>query len=100
MAHEDDNITFVNVEQEMELFSNDFSPNGSSEWNMDNLERVRVKQYVKKTDDACETVTTDISTYCEKNHKYSKFLANMIVLLSSIEHISYEKVSDILKLFF
>ena len=38
--------------------------------------------------------------YREKNHKYSKFLANIIVLLSSIEHISYEKVSDILKLFF
>lgn len=100
MAHEDDNITFIDVEQEMKLFSNGFSPNGSSECNMDNLEHVRVKQYIKKTDDAYETVTSDISMYREKNHKYSKFLANIIVLLSSIEHISYEKVSDILKLFF
>ena len=100
VAQDNDNITFINVEQEMELFSNGFSPNGSSECNIDNLEHVRVKQYIKKTDDACETVTTDISAYRGKNHKYSKFLANMIVLLSSIEHISYEKVSDILKLFF
>ena len=100
MAHENDNITFIDVEREMELFSNGFSQNGSSECNMDNLEHVRVKQYIKKTDDACETVTTDISMYREKNHKYSKFLANIIVLLSSIEHISYERVSDILKLFF
>ena len=100
MAQENDNITLINVEQEMELFSNGFSPNGSSMCNMDNLEHVRVKQYIKKTDGACETVTTDISTYRGKNHKYSKFLANIIVLLSSIEHISYEKVSDILKLFF
>ena len=100
MAHEDDNITFINVEQEKELFSNDFSPNGSSNCNIDNLKHVNVKQYIKKTDDACETVTTDISLYREKNHKYSKFLANIIVLLSSIEHIAYEKVSDILKLFF
>ena len=68
MAHEDDNITFIDVEQEMKLFSNGFSPNGSSECNMDNLEHVRVKQYIKKTDDACETVTTDISMYREKNH--------------------------------
>ena len=100
MAHEDDNITFVNVEQEMELFSNGFSPNGSNECNIDNLKHTRVKQYIKKTDDACETVTTDISTYREKNHKYSKFLANIIVLLSSIEHISYEKVNDIIKIVF
>lgn len=100
MAQDNDNITLINVEQEMELFSNGFSPNGSSTCNMDNLKHVRVKQYIKKTDGACETVTTDISAYRGKNHKYSKFLANIIVLLSSIEHISYEKVSDILKLFF
>ena len=100
MANENDNITFINVEQEMKLFSNGFSSNGSSECNMDNLEYVRVKQYIKKPDDACKTITTDISMYREKNHKYSKFLANIIVLLSSIEHISYEKVIDILKLFF
>ena len=99
MAQDNDNITLINVEQEMELFSNGFSPNGSSTCNMDNLKHVRVKQYIKKTDGACETVTTDISAYRGKNHKYSKFLANIIVLLSSIEHISYEKVSDILKLF-
>ena len=82
MARENDNITLINVEQERELFSNGFSPNGSSECNMDNLEHVRVKQYIKKTEDTCETVTTDISAYREKNHKYSKFLANIIVLLA------------------
>ena len=99
MTHEDDNTTFVNVEQEIELFSNGFLPNDSNECNMYNLEHVHVKQYIKKTDDACETVTTYISTYHEKNHKYSKFLAN-IVLLSSIKHISYEKKSNNQKLFF
>ena len=100
MAGDNDNIVLVNVEQEKELISNGFSPNGSSECNIDNLEHVRVKQYIKKTDDVCETVTADISAYREKNHKYSKFLGNIIVLLYSIEHISYEKASDILKLFF
>ena len=40
----DDNITFIDVEREIELFSNGFSQNGSSECNMDNLEHVRVKQ--------------------------------------------------------
>ena len=100
MARDDDNIVLINVEQENELFSNGFAPNGSIDCNMDNLEHVRVKQYIKKTDDGCETDTADISLYREKNHKYSKFLANIIVLLSSIEHISYEKMSDILKLFY
>ena len=100
MARDDDNIVLINVEQENELFSNGFAPNGSIDCNMDNLEHVRVKQYIKKTDNGCETDTADISLYREKNHKYSKFLANIIVLLSSIEHISYEKMSDILKLFY
>ena len=100
MARDDDNIVLINVEQENKLFSNGFAPNGSIDCNMDNLEHVRVKQYIKKTDNGCETDTADISLYRERNHKYSKFLANIIVLLSSIEHISYEKMSDILKLFY
>ena len=59
-------ITFINVEQEMELLSSDFSPNGSSVCNMDNMGYVRVKQYIKKMDGTCETVTTDISEHREK----------------------------------
>ena len=82
MAHEDDNITFIDVEREMELFSNGFSHNGSSERNMYNLEHVRVKQYIKKTDDSCEMVTIDILMYRKKYHMYSYFLFIIIVLLS------------------
>ena len=99
IACDDDVITLVNLEQEMELFADGFSSNGSIKCNIDNLEHVRVKQYIKKTDDGCETVTADITVYREKNHKYSKYLGNLIVLLYSIEHISYEKASEILKLF-
>ena len=59
-----------------------------------------MKQYIKKTKNGDESITTDISQHRLKNHKYSKYLANIIVLLSSIEHISYEKISEILNLFF
>ena len=59
-----------------------------------------MKQYIKKTKNGDESITTDISQHRLNNHKYSKYLANFIVLLSSIEHISYEKISEILNLFF
>ena len=99
MAREDDNITLINVEQENKLFSEGFNSNGSYKSNIDNLEHVRIKQYIKKEEESCITVTTDISNYLEENHKYSKYLANMIVLLASIEYMSFEKMSKILKLF-
>lgn len=97
---DDNNITFFNVKQEKELFNNGFSPNGSSEIKIDNLKNDRVKQYIKKTKNGDESITTDISQHRLKNHKYSKYLAHIIVLLSSIEHISYENISEILNLFF
>ena len=52
-------LLLLMLNEKWNYFSNGFSQNGSSECNMDNLEHVRVKQYIKKTDDACETVTTD-----------------------------------------
>ena len=99
MACDDDSITLINVEQENDMLSDGFSSNGYSESKIDNLDHVRVKQYIKKTDDGCKTVTADISMYREENHKYSKYLSNMAVLLSSIEHISFEKMAEILNLF-
>lgn len=99
MAGDGDNITLINVEQENKLFSEGFNSNGSYKSNIDNLEHVRIKQYIKKEEESCITVKTDISNYREENHKYSKYLANMIVLLASIEYMSFEKMSEILKLF-
>ena len=99
IAHDDDKIILINVNQENTLFDEEFVCNGTHSICLDNLNHVHVQKYVKEVDGYDVTATTNLDSFVDENCKYSNFLADLIVKLLSIEQISYQKVGEILELF-
>ena len=99
IARDDDKIILINVNQENNLFDEEFVCNGSKSICLDNLNHVHVQKYIKEVDDFDVTATTNLDSFVDENCKFSNFLADLIVKLLSIEQISYQKVSEILELF-
>ena len=81
------------------LFEDGFKCNGTVELCLDNLKHIYCQKYIKKVDDYYITETTNLDSFINKNCKYSNFLADLIVKIMSIEQISYEKISEIIKVF-
>lgn len=50
------------------------------------------------TDSGKKTVTTDLSDMCDENCKYSRFICDFIMECYYIEHFSFKKVSELIKL--
>lgn len=100
IARDDDKIILINVNQENQLFDDGFVRNGTKKICLDNLQHIYVQKYVKKEDNEIFTAVTNLDYLVDENCKYSNFLADLIVNLESIDHISFEKVSEILDLFF
>ena len=99
MARDDDKIILINVNQENNLFDEEFVLNGTNKICLDNLNHVYVQKYVKEVESYDVTSTTDLDSFVDENCKFSNFLADLIVKLLSIEQISYQKVGEILELF-
>ena len=100
IAQKEDKIILINVNQENELFDEEFVCNGTKSIELDNLSHVYVQKYKKEWDDNTITEITDLDYVVDENCKYSNFLADFIVQIASIEQISYQKISEILNLFF
>ena len=99
IARDDDKIILINVNQENNLFDEEFVCNGTKKICLDNLNHVHVQKYVKEIESCNVTATTNLDSFIDENCKFSNFLADLIVKLLSIEQISYQKVSEILELF-
>ena len=99
IARDDDKIILINVNQENDLFDDEFVCNGTKSICLDNLNHVHVQKYIKEVDDFDVTATTNLDSFVDENCKFSNFLADLIVQLLSIEQISNQKVSEILELF-
>lgn len=99
IARDDDKIILINVNQENNLFDEEFVCNGTKRICLDNLNHVHVQKYVKEIESCNVTATTNLDSFIDENCKFSNFLADLIVKLLSIEQISYQKVSEILELF-
>ena len=100
IAQKDDKIILINVNQENNLFDEEFVCNGTKSIELDNLSHVYVQKYKKEWDDNTITEITDLDHVVDENCKYSNFLADLIVQIASIEQISYQKISEILNIFF
>ena len=100
IAQKDDKIILINVNQENNLFDEEFVCNGTKPIELDNLSHVYVHKYKKEWEKHTITETTDLDHVVDENCKFSNFLAELIVQIASIEQISYEKISEIINLFF
>ena len=100
IAQKDDKIILINVNQENNLFDEEFVCNGTKSIELDNLSHVHVQKYKKEWDDNIITETTNLNNVVDENCKYSNFLADLIVQIASIEQTSNQKISEILNLFF
>ena len=67
---------------------------------LDNLSHVYIQKYKKEWGKHTITETSDLDYVVGENCKFSNFLAELIVQIESIEQISYQKISEILNLFF
>ena len=99
IARNEDKIILINSIQENMLFEDGFKCNGTVELCLDNLKHIYCQKYIKKVDDYYITETTNLDSFINKNCKYSNFLSDLIVKIMSIEQISYEKISEIIKVF-
>ena len=100
IAQKDDKIILINVNQKNNLFDEEFVCNGTKSIELDNLSHVYVQKYKKEWEEHTITETTDLDHVVDENCKFSNFLAELIVQIESIERISYQKISEILNLFF
>ena len=74
--------------------------NGNILENLDNLPNIFRKKHILKTPGKPDKLfTTSLNNYRKENGKYSYFLINLCMDLASIEHISYEKMSEIIRIF-
>ena len=71
---------------------------GYKKSNIDNLNHVYVRKYKLQTENGKKTQTTDLSDMRDENCKYSRFLCDLIMEYYYIQHLSFEKVSELLKL--
>ena len=72
--------------------------NGYQKIELDNLQHVYVRKYKYTDSNGNSTVTTDLIEIRDENCKYSHFLGNLIVEHYYINHMSFENISDLLKL--
>ena len=98
IAEENDKIILVNEIQEEELFKKGYIYDGYKKSNIDNLNHVYVRKYKLQTENGKKTQTTDLSDMRDENCKYSRFLCDLIMEYYYIQHLSFEKVSELLKL--
>ena len=74
--------------------------NGFIEEKVDNLKNVfKRKHKIKQEGKKDIYFTTSMVPYREKFGKYSYFLRDLVMNLATIEHISYQKMSEIVELF-
>ena len=74
--------------------------NGNILEKIDNLPNIFRKKHIMKTPGKPDkSFTTSLNHYRKENGKYSYFLINLCMDLASIEYISYEKMTEIIKLF-
>lgn len=100
IAQKDDKIILINVNQENNLFGEDFVCNGTKSIELDNLSHIHVQKYIKNWDESTINEITNLDYVVDENCKYSNYLADLIVQIASIEQISYQKISKIINLFF
>lgn len=91
---------FISTSNEYMEDNSQLFKNGYIKEQIDNLDNVYIyKHKVKTSENECNYFTTSMSPYRGKNEKYSYFLRNLIMDLSSIEYLSYQKMSEIIELF-
>ena len=74
--------------------------NGFIEEKIDNLKNIFIRKHKIKEDGKKDIYfTTSMVPYREKFGKYSYFLRDLVMNLATIEHISYQKMSEIVELF-
>ena len=74
--------------------------NGHIQEKIDNLPNVfRQKHILKVPNKPDFSFTTSLRNYRSENSKYSYFLINKCLDLYCIEHMSYEKMSEVIELF-
>ena len=74
--------------------------NGNIRENIDNLHNIFRKKHILKTPGKPDkSFTTSLHNYRGENSKYSYYLINLCMDLTSIEYIPYEKMTEIIKLF-
>lgn len=71
---------------------------GYQKSNIDNLNHVFVRKYKLHTEYGKITQTTDLSDIRDENCKYSRFLCDLIMEYYYIQHFSFQKISELLKL--
>lgn len=98
IANENDRIVLINENQENELTKKGYVYDGYDKCNMDNLKNVYVRKYKLKTEDGKKTATTDLSDMRDENCKYSQFICDTIMEYYYIQHLSFKKASELLKL--
>ena len=98
MAREDDKIIIINEIQEIELAEKSFSHNGLQKIKLDNLDHIYVQKYILRSPDGNITKTTELIEIRDENTKYSHFLHNLILEHYYIDHMSFEKISKLIKL--
>ena len=59
---------------------------------------VRTQKYIKKFSNYSTTEVTWLDKNVEPKCKYSKYIEDLVIAILSIEEMSYEKVSEIIKL--
>ena len=98
MACKDDKIIIINEIQEIELREKGFSHNGFQKIELDNLDHIYVQKYILKSPDGDIRETTELIEIRDENDKYSHFLRNLILEHYYINHMSFENISEFLKL--
>ena len=98
IAKENDKIVLINEIQETELFKKGYVFDGYQKSNIDNLNHVFVRKYKLHTEYGKITQTTDLSDIRDENCKYSRFLCDLIMEYYYIQHFSFQKISELLKL--
>ena len=75
--------------------------NGNLIEKIDNLPNIFRKKHILRVPNKPDfSFTTSMRNYRNENSKYSYFLINLCQDLFAIEHISYEKMSEIINLFY
>ena len=98
IAEENDKIIIIDHTQEADLESKGYVRNGLKKCELDNLKNVYVQKYKLKTGDGYKTATTDLFNIYDDKCTYSRFLGNLILEHVFISHMSFEIISELLKL--
>lgn len=95
---DDIKILLIDPKQLKILTEDDYNRNGTDPLEIDGLTNVRTQKYIKKLDKGSTTEVTWLDNIIEPKNKYSKYIEDLVVDILSIQEMSYEKVSEIIKL--